>query len=128
MMGFRKLDYDLVINLYRAGYTTKEIGAMLGCVHGTISKVLKKRNEPTRERGVIIPKAPLNKVFVDSFERGEVMTHMMAIGMSDKAVANAFQITDEQLIVSLAEYNVNKRRGETKTARDLVSVSLEHVL
>lgn len=96
-MAKRRLNYGLVKTLYRAGYTTKEIGYLLSVNSGSISKVLRKEGEPTRQRG----KQPTKHPVIDMCNQEETRATVYSLkenGIPTRVISYVVGISEQEII------------------------------
>lgn len=107
-MAEKKLDYSLVVRLYRAGYNMTSIAKMVNSVNGHISKVLRKEGEPTRKRGEVVTPTPMKDVFETKEERGYMYEKLLANGYSQYDVADIFGQAQSTVSKTLKAYREEK--------------------
>lgn len=122
-MAERKLNYKMIIELYRAGHNMTSIAKMTGSVNGHISKVLRKEGEPTRKKGEIVKAAPLKDVFESRDEKCEMYEELLANGYSQYDVADMFGQAQSTVSKTLKAYRLAKE--EAQSAENEAAVAAE---
>lgn len=101
-MAKRRLNYGLVIKLYKVGYTTKEIGRLLNINSGSVSKILHKEGIPTRPRGTRLLKEPLISLCTEEEVKATVY-ELVSKGVPSKVIS---------FVVGVTQLRIEEWQGE----------------